>query len=483
MSSESRMQPANRPGWTVFVGNLHGSVRKELLYAMFMQCGYIIDCSVHDNNLDAVYNSGHGHRYGLVTYVSVRSANLAIDRLNGTKVYGMPIYVGATGPFRDSALSKPTNEVYVTTIDEHCTVEMLWEACAEHGPIVRVEYRRHVYGYLNAYVRYAHVAAALSALRTMDGTATSSGLRLHAARACRMQCGGPICPQLFRSLQLARSAGYNVQISGLDPSIDERLLREMFQVFGEVLNTWVGQHGCGAVRFANRDSVKWAVASWHGAYKNGALLSVTVPETNDVDIQIAIFLRQTSHESHPTPIAFNGGGSSPASTNNNDYELYKPPATGDHPDHVHDVLDATGGTKIKLEASDGEGSGEMDGRSRSRSETGSSYGGTVDSQQQSPVGTVGGGGGGGGGGGSGGPETTHHLLRSDDDEGDEDRNMLMDEDGGGGGGGGGGDGVDVHDDSEPDDNKLAPQDQEKMTQAVKKVFTDYKWTPPVAPVR
>uniref|UniRef100_A0A182MZS5 Uncharacterized protein n=1 Tax=Anopheles dirus TaxID=7168 RepID=A0A182MZS5_9DIPT len=184
------------------------------------------------------------------------------------------------------------------------------------------------------------------------------------------------------------------------------------------------------------------------------------------------FLRQAPHELHPSPATIGGG----APTNNNNYELYKPSTNG------HDAADTP---KIKLETSDGEGSGEPDGRTASRSETGSSCGGTLDSQQQSPVGTV------EVGGEVGAVGAAHHLLRSDEDDGDEDPGVLMDDGGdesndtvgGTCGGGGGGGGAHEHDDSEPDDNKLAPQDQEKMTQAVKKVFTDYKWTPPVAPIR
>ncbi|XP_052900042.1 transcription factor SOX-9-like [Anopheles moucheti] len=197
------------------------------------------------------------------------------------------------------------------------------------------------------------------------------------------------------------------------------------------------------------------------------LVSGTVP------ISIPLFrLRDVSflhtQVEHIVEPAANG-----SATNNNNYDYYKPSAanglesinagdaepangTGDH-DHA----------KIKLETSDGEGRPDSH-------ETGSNYGINQDSRSPPSVayalhnGSVA-------------PEyeieKDEQDERTDDDGG---RIVMMDEPGDESNDTGGA--VEV-DDSEQDDNKLAPQDQEKMTQAVKKVFTEYKWTPPVAPIR
>ncbi|XP_040174596.1 uncharacterized protein LOC120906748 isoform X2 [Anopheles arabiensis] len=173
-------------------------------------------------------------------------------------------------------------------------------------------------------------------------------------------------------------------------------------------------------------------------------------------------------------------------TNNNNYEFYKPPGTNGL--ELLNGSDKGADAQIKLEAADGgELSAELADRPGS-SETGSSYGnqdsrsppltvaGSAARRQQQPQ-----------------PRLFHRELPEDEDdvyegeeeeegmEGEEEeRTATGDEPG-----------EESNDaacaaelgDSEQDDNKLAPQDQEKMTQAVKKVFTEYKWTPPVAPIR
>uniref|UniRef100_A0A182LSV5 Uncharacterized protein n=1 Tax=Anopheles culicifacies TaxID=139723 RepID=A0A182LSV5_9DIPT len=182
-------------------------------------------------------------------------------------------------------------------------------------------------------------------------------------------------------------------------------------------------------------------------------------------------------------------GSATNNNNNNNYDYYKPSAanglelissTGDEPAGI----DKADHAKIKLETSDGESAEGFNG-----GRPASIYG-SQDSQSPSPP-------------PSRPPPSSAsssslaalqalHSARGrmeeeleeeeaeqdGDEEEEQERNMMIDEpedesnDTGA---------VDM-DDSEQDDNKLAPQDQEKMTQAVKKVFTEYKWTPPVAPI-
>ncbi|XP_035894676.1 uncharacterized protein LOC118504368 isoform X2 [Anopheles stephensi] len=188
--------------------------------------------------------------------------------------------------------------------------------------------------------------------------------------------------------------------------------------------------------------------------------------------------------------------SGPATTNNNNnnnYEFYKPSATNglgliggtaDEPGHELEDADHA---KIKLESSDCEGPDGFQLVRPGSSETGSNYG-TQESSQSSPtpppvllaVASAS---------ATAGHPTTTTVEEDEDeaDEEDEDKRLVMmmeepepEEESNEAGGAVA---VERCDDSEQDDNKLAPQDQEKMTQAVKKVFTEYKWTPPVAPIR
>uniref|UniRef100_A0A182PL33 Uncharacterized protein n=1 Tax=Anopheles epiroticus TaxID=199890 RepID=A0A182PL33_9DIPT len=214
-----------------------------------------------------------------------------------------------------------------------------------------------------------------------------------------------------------------------------------------------------------------------------------------VPISIPLFrLRNVSFiHSPPHPVAEPNGTGSPAfsnhsnhNQNNNNYDFYKPSAG---------MQEAEGGdepAQIKLETADCELGTETSEPARPESsETGSSYGNQdsrspplagsavrqsrksgrtrmqadADPEDADEEGLE---------------EEEEDGEEEDEEEGGERAAMVMDEPGEESNDTGG---AAEMDDSEQDDNKLAPQDQEKMTQAVKKVFTEYKWTPPVAPIR
>uniref|UniRef100_A0A182U498 Uncharacterized protein n=1 Tax=Anopheles melas TaxID=34690 RepID=A0A182U498_9DIPT len=212
-----------------------------------------------------------------------------------------------------------------------------------------------------------------------------------------------------------------------------------------------------------------------------------MPSTLPVSIPL-FRLRNVSFLQSPPHPAPEGTTTSTTSntTNNNNYEFYKPPGTNGL--ELLSGSDKGADAQIKLEAADGgELSAELADRPGS-SETGSSYGnqdsrsppltvaGSAARRQQQPQ-----------------PRLFHRELPEDEDdeyEGEEEEEGMEGEEEertvtGDEPGEESNDGACAAElgDSEQDDNKLAPQDQEKMTQAVKKVFTEYKWTPPVAPIR
>uniref|UniRef100_A0A182VT28 Uncharacterized protein n=1 Tax=Anopheles minimus TaxID=112268 RepID=A0A182VT28_9DIPT len=172
-------------------------------------------------------------------------------------------------------------------------------------------------------------------------------------------------------------------------------------------------------------------------------------------------------------------GSNGSATNNNNYDCYKPsPTNGLNLVSPGDELKGNGKAdhaKIKLETIDGEGTDGFNAGRPASCEAGSI---SFNPDSQSPPAA---------------PPSTLRALRvirngreeeeeqmEEEEEFEPGVNLVIQEPeiesnytGGG----------DEKDNSEQDDNKLAPLDQERMTQAVKKVFTEYKWTPPVAPIR
>uniref|UniRef100_A0A182K592 Uncharacterized protein n=1 Tax=Anopheles christyi TaxID=43041 RepID=A0A182K592_9DIPT len=221
---------------------------------------------------------------------------------------------------------------------------------------------------------------------------------------------------------------------------------------------------------------------------------------NTLPVSIPLFrLRSVSFLQSPQHPSVQPDGNEPSiaitNNNNNNYDFYKPPITNglellNSSDKCEDEH-----AQIKLETNDCELTEPADHRDRpGSSETGSSYG---NQDSRSPPLTA----------GSAGrqqqqqqqqqqPLLCHSLKgdgelheeaepeevdEEDDYEDEEEEQMVLGDEPGEESNDTAG--AAEMDDSEQDDNKLAPQDQEKMTQAVKKVFTEYKWTPPVAPIR
>ncbi|KAJ8390626.1 hypothetical protein AAFF_G00102320 [Aldrovandia affinis] len=70
---------------TVFVGNLHSSVKEEILFELFLQAGPLKKVTI------ARDREGRQRSYGFVCYKHQESVPYAIALLNGIRLYGRPI--------------------------------------------------------------------------------------------------------------------------------------------------------------------------------------------------------------------------------------------------------------------------------------------------------------------------------------------------------------------------------------------------------
>ncbi|KAJ8276379.1 hypothetical protein COCON_G00081310 [Conger conger] len=87
---------------TVFVGNLHSSVKEEILFELFLQAGPLKKVTI------ARDREGRQRSYGFVCYKHQEAVPYAIALLNGIRLYGRPIRLqyssgsshsdGGTGP-------------------------------------------------------------------------------------------------------------------------------------------------------------------------------------------------------------------------------------------------------------------------------------------------------------------------------------------------------------------------------------------------
>ncbi|XP_019380681.1 PREDICTED: splicing regulator RBM11 isoform X1 [Gavialis gangeticus] len=84
MSAPGRAGEADR---TLFVGNLEGRVREEILYELFLQAGPLTKVTICKDK------EGKPKSFGFVCFKHTESVPYAIALLNGIRLYGRPIKV------------------------------------------------------------------------------------------------------------------------------------------------------------------------------------------------------------------------------------------------------------------------------------------------------------------------------------------------------------------------------------------------------
>ncbi|XP_060090392.1 splicing regulator RBM11 isoform X2 [Heteronotia binoei] len=77
----------DEPERTLFVGNLEGGVREEILYELFLQAGPVTKVTICKDK------DGRPKTFGFVCFKHTESVPYAIALLNGIRLYGRPIKV------------------------------------------------------------------------------------------------------------------------------------------------------------------------------------------------------------------------------------------------------------------------------------------------------------------------------------------------------------------------------------------------------
>uniref|UniRef100_A0A8C8RCU1 Splicing regulator RBM11 n=1 Tax=Pelusios castaneus TaxID=367368 RepID=A0A8C8RCU1_9SAUR len=94
---------AGEPDRTLFVGNLEGRVREEILYELFLQAGPLTNVTICKDK------EGKPKSFGFVCFKHTESVPYAIALLNGIRLYGRPIKV----QYRFGRFSRTSSHVYV----------------------------------------------------------------------------------------------------------------------------------------------------------------------------------------------------------------------------------------------------------------------------------------------------------------------------------------------------------------------------------
>ncbi|KAG9456829.1 hypothetical protein H6P81_001337 [Aristolochia fimbriata] len=255
----------------LFVKNLNESIDNVKLHDMFSKFGNILSCKV------VVSPEGKSKGYGFVQFDSEKSANAAIENLNGTIVGDKQIYVGNFIKKSERVLPSPDvkyTNLYMKNIDPDITEELLEEKFSEFGKIANLVISKDSNGNSRGFgfVNYENPDDAKQAMEKMTGVQLGSKI-MYVARAQKKAEREQILRHQFeerRNEQMQKYKGSNVYIKNIDDDVNDEDLRQYFSQCGTITSVKLMRdergisRGFGFVCFSTPDEANKAVSTLHG---------------------------------------------------------------------------------------------------------------------------------------------------------------------------------------------------------------------------
>ncbi|XP_078439120.1 polyadenylate-binding protein 7-like isoform X2 [Wolffia australiana] len=262
----------------VFVKNLDSSIDGAKLEEIFSTHGEILSSKV------ATDEDGRSKCYGFVQFQTEKSAQAAIEALNGSQEHGTrKLYVAKF--VRKSLRPQPdfpkSSTVFIKNLDESITETLIQESFLKFGAVRKVKIVKNEAGAYRGFgfVSFERQDEAKSAIAAMNRAQIGSRTvyvgkamsRAERARLQRQRSGDCHDNQVPVS---------EIFVKNLHPSVDEKALREIFAGCGRIRTATVVCDGTGASRgfgfvgFHCPDEAWTAVSAINGAVFMGKRLKV-----------------------------------------------------------------------------------------------------------------------------------------------------------------------------------------------------------------
>jgi len=275
---------------SLYVGNLNENVTDELLCEIFSTIGMIEGCKLIKDK-----TTGKSAGYGFVDYFDHSTAAVALQQLNGRRIYGSDVKVNwaFAGGHREDTSSH--YHIFVGDLSPEIDDRALYNAFSAFGSIsdARVMWdqntgRSRGYGF----VAFRKKEDAEQALQEMNGEWLGSrAIRCNWANqkstAQKMEQGGmPGLPSSSSSASssarpsdfqiiLNQTAPTNttVYVGNLPPDIQDQTLRERFSEFGSIEEIRIQKDkGFAFVRYQTHESAAHAISTVNGTTLAGRVV-------------------------------------------------------------------------------------------------------------------------------------------------------------------------------------------------------------------
>ncbi|EHA8588760.1 polyadenylate-binding protein RBP47B' [Cocos nucifera] len=267
---------------TLWIGDLQYWVDESYLHSCFAHTGEVVSVKVIRNKI-----TGHPEGYGFVEFVSHAAAERILQTYNGSQMPGTEQAFRLNwasfglGERRDAG---PDHSIFVGDLAPDVTDYLLQETFRVQYPSVRGAKvvtdpntgRSKGYGF----VKFADESERNRAMTEMNGVYCSTRpMRISAAtpkKTTGIQQQYPVAKAIYPAPTYATPqlpavpldndiTNTNIFVGGLDPSVTEEELKQIFAQFGELIYVKIpAAKGCGFVQFSTRASAEEAIQRLQG---------------------------------------------------------------------------------------------------------------------------------------------------------------------------------------------------------------------------
>jgi len=272
----------------IFIKNLDTSIGHKELYDHFSEYGNILSCKV------ALNETGGSKGYGFVHFENEKAAQLAIEKVNNTKIGSKEVYVGFFIPRkqRTQHIEQSWTNVYVKDLDPEITDEEFKQLFEKYGPVNSPLIKRDEKTGVSAgfgFVNFERHEDAKVAVEALNGRKLGSK-NITCCRAMKRFERETKLKREWEQQKFNKYHGNNLYVKHIEDEVDEETLKREFSAFGEVKSCKIAvdekgiSKGFGFVCFSTPEEAQKAIIGLNSKILQGQKkpLFVALHESKEV---------------------------------------------------------------------------------------------------------------------------------------------------------------------------------------------------------